>query len=307
MTLSFKKYNGIRYGTTQVSRNIVAKCFNVILTVEIVLVRLEYLSLIITTCWVPNEVLGNGPKVSIAPNLSGLSAGKVEAFVYASLEIRFGHIRDTLLVLYIRHLPCMVSKSVVSLCHTYVFLSCVPPKSDIVSDTVCGRVRGVGRTSAMHHSMVLVVPRGEQSSSLGDGLLSKLCLRMNSSKLGGFSVALCIVLRGWALLLRVGQYSPFQPSHHSAGEYKTSRNHCRDHLLSCSLPVPPLIPSFMVDHPLIWCCLFHQFQLAIVRQRLGPRYQLYDRIPIPNQGVGTVLALQWRPRDWGSISTHRHR
>lgn len=62
--------------TIQCSRKTFAKCVHDVIDVEIVRVRIEYLSVILTKYWFPFSASGCGSKISMATKSSGSAARK---------------------------------------------------------------------------------------------------------------------------------------------------------------------------------------------------------------------------------------
>lgn len=120
--LSFNTYKGIPHGMTQLFKNIVAICVELILAIKIARVSFEKLSFIIMICWFPVVVFRNGPKVSIHTNSRVLQPGRAEPFACSSLEIHSERMSDILVKYWIHYSPCGAYEIDFACCSTYSFL-----------------------------------------------------------------------------------------------------------------------------------------------------------------------------------------
>lgn len=71
VAMLLSRYYGIPYETTHASKNIHVAAVVVILKVSTNCVSFEYLSKIITTCWLPFAAMDSEPKISIATDSDG--------------------------------------------------------------------------------------------------------------------------------------------------------------------------------------------------------------------------------------------
>lgn len=118
-------------------------------TVGMVHTSFEWLSVIITSCWVHGDDFENGLKISMAKESSATVPGKGEAYFPASFGIQFDRLSESVLLSHLCRLLFGVIKNADSLCPTYV----VPLHSWLrlnnVIDIVLGWVIGLGRSSAV--------------------------------------------------------------------------------------------------------------------------------------------------------------
>lgn len=82
-------YGGIPNRMTQLSRNIVAICVQLISAVSIARVNFENWSATMSTCWFPVLIPDSGPKMAMVANSRVPQLWRAEGSLFLSLEIHF--------------------------------------------------------------------------------------------------------------------------------------------------------------------------------------------------------------------------
>lgn len=132
---------------------------------------------------------------------------------------------------------------------------------------------------------------------------------MNSSIIWAPSVAVWLIFTQVSDDVLHKAYSSFWLSHSSVEKIKKTRSLRSDDIRSCSLLVPPVIPTLLVRLHLICCCMFQQSWYEIILQQPASWYQMFalHGIPTSMNWIGNALDCWWYPGYWASISPHHDR